>query len=212
MEQKKPSIKTICYAAGESGGHIIPCITLAQQQKHRNQTCTIIFFSSTKQLDQNIIKTSSLVDHHIPLFISGKRSFLHLARLASLGFWATMQSMYHLIKHKPTVVVSTGGIVAIPVCIAAWLLRIPIELYELNAVPGKAAKLLSRFATTIYVCFAQTKKQFPNTMCKLAPYPIRFAQSDTKPTNRFPHFSDNRITLFVQGGSQGSQFINESVV
>ena len=53
-----------------------------------------------------------------------------------------------------------GGYISIPVGIAAMILRIPRELYELNAVPGSATKLLAPLATKIHVCFDTDTNSF----------------------------------------------------
>ena len=184
----------------------MPCLTLAEQCKQQDPTCNVLFFSSTKPIDLAIINGNKNIDHHIPLPCSYKRTWYYLPLIIPLLVWATMKSTYYLLKHKPIQVVSTGSIVAIPVCIASWILRIPIHLYELNAKPGKAMQALAHLATTIHVCFEQTKKLFPKKHCQLIPYPARFSKEQTA---ALPfEIESNRVTLFVQGGSQGSLSIN----
>lgn len=111
-------------------------------------------------------------------------------------------------KYKPAMVLSTGGITAMPVCIAAYLLRIPIELFELNATPGIAIRWLSPLASKIHVCFRTAKSYFPQKKCIVSPYPIRF--DENQPSSKI--FGDSeRMTIFVQGGSQGSVSLNKKV-
>ncbi len=210
MEQTRKRINCICYAAGQSGGHIIPCLTLAAQVKRKQPQTSVIFFSSNSNVDQNILAKDSIVNQHIPLALSHKRSWFHTPLLCMHLLWATARSFYLLLRYKPSRIISSGGIVAIPVAIAGWLLRIPIDLYELNAVPGAAIKALAPLASRIYICFASTKKYFPKKECVVTEYPVRFDGTDnsfTPPTQLL----DNRLTIFVQGGSQGSQFINQQI-
>src|SRR5262249_36276166 len=157
----------------KSGGHILPCLTLAQQfncpypsihssslryDEHSGRTGienqqehTIIFFSTDASLDKAILHNQSkqsLISHHITLAL-GQFSSIPVYRHIQIMWQLThawIKSLYHLHKHKPNKVISTGGLIAVPVCLAAWLLRIPIELYELNAVPGKAIKALAPIA------------------------------------------------------------------
>ncbi len=210
MEQTKKRISNICYAAGNSGGHIIPCLTLAARLKQEQPQISVIFFSSNSSIDLTILKGNDLVDQHVPLALSHKRSLLHMPLICMHLLWATLKSFYLLRRYKPSRIISTGGIVAAPVSIAGFLLRIPIDLYELNAVPGKAIKALAPLASRIYVCFASTKKHFAKKNCHLTQYPVRFDQKII-PSALPDQFSPDRLTIFVQGGSQGSQYINSKI-
>ena len=199
--------RTICYVAGHSGGHIIPCLTLAKQKLQKENGC-ILFFTSDKQLDHTIVAQSDTPLEHISLAIKQQqRTWYRLPLIAlSLG-WAFAKSFWYLMTHIPDRIITTGSIVAIPVCLAGWILGIPIELFELNAHAGRTPLFLSYFAETIRHCFAATRTQFPHNHCVLTKYPIRFTNTHSHP-KLFPTFESNRLTLFVQGGSQGSLGIN----
>ncbi len=204
--------QTICYIAGHSGGHIIPCLTLAQEEKEKHHGNTILFITSKKSLDQQIIEESGIVDHHYMLPIAQKRRWYLMPLLATALAWSFIKTFFIFIRHRPSRVISTGSIIAIPGCIAAWILRIPIELFEVNAKPGKTIIFLSRFATKIDVCFSKPKHFFMNVPCEVRPYPIRFAHlmHDDHSSN-LAHFGTHRFTIFIQGGSQGSFGINQLI-
>lgn len=206
--EKKIKKEILCYVAGHSGGHIIPCLTLAQQEKQQHGI-GILFFSSTKMLDQQIIQKSTIVDYHVRLPLAQKRRWYHLPGLIAQGAYAFLYSFFMLHRHRPARIISTGSIIAIPVCIAGWILRIPIELFEVNATPGKTMRLLSFCATNIYVCFEKTKAYFPNKPSEVRAYPIQFGKlkKSKKIVSNQP-FQIDRFTIFIHGGSQGSQKIN----
>lgn len=195
---------TICFVAGQSGGHIIPCLTLA---KHEYSDARIIFFSTTGSLDYTLLAHNKQIARHIPLACASRsytRSSLHAPLCALRLFWALMRSIYYLIKEKPKKVISTGSIVALPVCIAAWLLRIPVELFELNAVPGRAIKMLAPFASTLYVCFPSARAFFAAHKTRIASYPMRIKEQPKKESASIP-------TLLILGGSQGSAWLNMTI-
>jgi UDP-N-acetylglucosamine--N-acetylmuramyl-(pentapeptide) pyrophosphoryl-undecaprenol N-acetylglucosamine transferase len=196
------TIKTICCAAGKSGGHIIPNL---QWALHRKTNHKILFFSGDSSLDYHLLENN--VDCHVPLHIQAPRWY-QLPYFVLVLIYATLVSMKKLIAHKPIVVLSTGGIVAVPVCIAAFLLRIPIELFELNATPGSAIKWLAPLATRINVCFDSAKIHFNQKKVMKADYPIRF-DSNSSSAKIFGH--SNRKTIFIQGGSQGSVSLNKKI-
>jgi UDP-N-acetylglucosamine--N-acetylmuramyl-(pentapeptide) pyrophosphoryl-undecaprenol N-acetylglucosamine transferase len=206
----------ICFVAGKSGGHILPCITLAQKHQTQNNS-SILFFTTDAALDKTIIGQHSFITHHVALPL-GMISMNRIIRYPKLG-WSFIQSWWTSIQllrhHKPEKVISSGGFVAVPVCLAAWMLHIPIELLELNAVPGKAIKFLAPLAQTIQICFAQTKNYLPEKKCELTSYPIRFNNEEKhlSPTqaNTLLHLDPHKKTIIILGGSQGSEFLNTIV-
>lgn len=207
--QKTKYPKTLCLVAGGSQGHINPALCIGKKWKEKNQDGEILFFSN-KPLENSIC--------------------LKLQNLPGKKFWkypyfflqftiAILKSLFFLYKHKPEKIVSTGGLLTLPVCLGGKLLRIPIELHELNVIPGKAIKFLSPFAKNIFITFEKSKKFFKQKTI-FSEYPLRFSKND-KITNKietikhinahknttFP-FNPDKKTLFLLGGSQGSLFLN----
>jgi len=203
-------MKTIFYVAGKSGGHIIPALTLAQQQQKQEPTVCAIF-STSAALDARLIGQCPAIQHHIPLPISAVslRDPLFFVRL----FRACYTSFVTLHRMKPTCVVSTGGFVSLPVCCAAWILRIPFDLYEFNVEPGAAIKFLASRARTVYICFEATKRYLKGTT-HYAPYPVRYDESAqvASPDARLQvGCAPEAKILMIVGGSQGSRFLNAQI-
>lgn len=209
--------KPLCLVAGKSGGHILPCLSYAQQyttapnSKH-------IFFATKAQLDRSLLAHHPAVEQLITLHF-GTHTYagytfgpLYLMIDFMRSFFT---SFWYLLRTKPARIMSTGGAVSIPVCLAGWLLRIPINLYELNATPGRATRVIAFFATHIFNCFPGFT--LPSAQHKLmhTDYPIRFsANQDYAPTILFKDdfgFSDTRKTICILGGSQGSVFLNNLI-
>jgi UDP-N-acetylglucosamine--N-acetylmuramyl-(pentapeptide) pyrophosphoryl-undecaprenol N-acetylglucosamine transferase len=218
MENKK-TIKyhRICFVAGKSGGHILPCITLAQQVMHKHPHYEVMFFSTASDLDKQLINGNAIIKHYIPLNL--ETHYLKKIITWPLFAWQLMysfiKSVWYLRKLNPEAVISTGGYIAIPVCLAARLLRIPIELYELNAVPGKAVKFLAPLAYKVWICFEKSTAYLPAKKCALTHYPIKFNDSSNLLTKQETitalNFSPERKTILILGGSQGSLFINAAI-
>src|SRR3990167_3257970 len=143
-------ITTICYVAGHSGGHITPLISLAEQEKINHPGTHCIIITSAKQLDQTIVAKSKAIDQSYTLPIAQRRNWYYLPILAGALIYSFFKSLVILLRHRPTKIVTSGSIVAIPACLAAWLLRIPIELWEVNPTPGKTMLFLSRFSSSMY--------------------------------------------------------------
>lgn len=199
--------KTICCVAGKSGGHIIPCLTIARNNNETNKV-NILFFSANTPLDKTILSNNSMVSWHIMLPLSSRAgSIIKTIWHAAYSF---MISFFYLCKHRPAEIITTGGIVAIPTCVAGFILRIPITLYSLDAVPGKAIQALSPLATSIITPFATSQHYFPAHKCSVAPYPIKYDSIfDQKAALQELQLSPHKKTVLTLGGSQGSLFLNQ---
>lgn len=204
----------ICYVAGRSGGHILPALTHARHHKGQYPLSYILFIATTTTLDKKLLDQRSWIDSAVYMNLDNipKRKLTLPLYLFSMGV-AFVRSLYLLKKHDITRVVSTGGYIGIPVCFAAYLLRIPIDVYELNVHPGKATHLLAPLSERVLVCFKSTVGYFPKK-AEQTGYPLRYTRLPTEPeldecANRYG-LSRTKRTLFVLGGSQGSLFLNTS--
>lgn len=211
---------TICFVAAHSGGHMLPCLTLARQLQPRHQ---ILFVSLDRPLERDILQQAPTVIDQLAYVSLPKFPYRQLWRYPKFA-WQLGQALrasYRLLKqHQVTRVITTGGVSAIPVCYAARLLRIPVELYELNLEPGLAVQWIAPVAQTIKVCFPISKRYFranDQARCELARYPVRFTAQDLTLTKaslwsalpaKLADFTSMRKTVFILGGSQGSAFLN----
>lgn len=207
---------TIIFVAGRSGGHILPCINLAQELKKQSLASKFIFITTNTPLDNKILANHKWIDAHHALKLDnfpGKKIVKYPSFIWQF-FICFIQSAYIIYTTKPKEIISTGGYIALPICFAAKLLRVPITLYELNVIPGKAIKVLAPFASTMHSCFLQTQNYLPNIKCCLTAYPIK--QSLKKLPSQDDAlkelgFSVEKKTIFILGGSQGSLFLNKLI-
>lgn len=205
---QKHKQKIICFVAGHSGGHIIPCLTLANKYSDYK----INFITTNKKLDnqilsnQNLNKILNLNLHKIP------NKIFHLPKFAFLLIFSFFKSFIFLIKDRPKKLITTGGLIGIPVFIAAKLLQIKSEIYELNVVPGKTTKFLEKLKPEIKICFEESQKYFKNK-CTVIDYPVRFSEKDKSADKSEIYkkisFDSNKKTILILGGSQGSIFLND---
>ncbi len=206
--------RTICCVAGKSGGHIIPCLNQALTRIKQDPEQQVLFFSTTSTLDRQIAQNYSCITQHVPLALQNipyKRWWRF-----PLFVWSFISSCIttfsYLRKYKPELVMSTGGALSIPVCLIARLMGIPVELYELNVVPGKATKFLSRYASIVHTCFPETKNYLPAVQCVMSPYPLNPRYSTPGRSREIIMseygLSEHKKTVLILGGSQGSQTLN----
>lgn len=197
------SRKTYIFVAGKSGGHIIPGVTLARRL-YDQEGAQIIFVTTSYELDQKILCSEQwLVQHMMQLRTYSLRNSLRFI----LDYIPVQWKMLRLLwATQPAGVYAMGGYPSIPVCIAAFLLRIPYFLYEFNVQPGAAVKLLARMAKRVYVCYKETVDLLPGASCLKVEYPHRFTlQEEREPLSE----GTRPFTILLVGGSQGSQALNK---
>lgn len=138
--------------------------------------------------------------------IQRKFSIHTLPSLVKIPF-GFINAMYLLIKIRPQVILSFGGYAAFPVVVVGRLMGIPIILHEQTVAIGLANKLSSYFVNTVAIAREQSRIFFPKGKTVLVGNPLM-----SQIVNMSPKKSKNkRATIFVTGGSRGSQHINNSV-
>ena len=121
------------------------------------------------------------------------------------------QAVVHLMRWRPDVVYTTGGYVAIPVLVAAALLRIPSLLWEGNRVPGRSVRLVARLASVRSVTYAGAQAHLPRPSY-VTGTPIRDIRGlEPGAARRRLGLPDGLPVLLVFGGSQAVRRIDEAM-
>jgi UDP-N-acetylglucosamine--N-acetylmuramyl-(pentapeptide) pyrophosphoryl-undecaprenol N-acetylglucosamine transferase len=103
--------------------------------------------------------------------------------------------------------------VTVPSALAARASRIPLLLQEQNSIPGRANRLLSRFASEVHIHFTESRRHFRDRgKLRLSGNPVRMRLPEgraVKTRQKYRLYSD-RKTILILGGSQGAHSINEA--
>lgn len=130
-----------------------------------------------------------------------------------IGFF---QAFLFLLFRRPAWVVGAGGFVQVPVMCAAWLLRIPVLVHQLDLEVGLANKLCVPFARKVTVSFPELIKQFPKDKVQHVGTPVRGeivrkrSREEALQVLGF-EFDPTKPVLLVMGGGAGSVMLNELV-
>lgn len=168
--------------------------------------------------EKNSIEERLIREEGVPFFgiHAGKmRRYFDLKNIADvfkipLGIF---ESLRILRRVKPKLVFSKGGYVSVPVCLAAWMLKVPVWIHESDVSPGLATKICRRFAQKIFLSFEESKQFFPGRPVEVVGNPIRKEVTQGKPEKGYEltGFSPKHPVVLIMGGSTGSQFLNEMV-
>ena len=124
------------------------------------------------------------------------------------------QALAILTARRPAAIFTTGGYVAIPILLAARLLRIPTLLWEGNAIPGRSVRATAGLASVLAVTFGETCGALDaGSRCYETGTPIR----ETRTVDRLAAREELGIPagghmLLVFGGSQAVRRLNRAVV
>ncbi|UCG46419.1 MAG: UDP-N-acetylglucosamine--N-acetylmuramyl-(pentapeptide) pyrophosphoryl-undecaprenol N-acetylglucosamine transferase [Phycisphaerales bacterium] len=202
------------FAGGGTGGHIYPAIAVAEQIKSLDAGARIEFFCSRRQIDSRILSNAG---HKFTALTARGFSLRPRALIEFVkGFRESSRIASHAIStgEKP-VVVGVGGFVAAPVCWAAHRLKVPLMLLNVDIVPGRANRLIGRWADEIFVQFEDTRASFAKAGAKIHVLgcPLRSGFENPQPQKVVEQLAldTSKKILLITGASSGSANINDAV-
>jgi len=210
-----PSEKlTVVLTGGGTGGHIYPAIAVAQKLKTDEDIKKLYYIGCSANMERDITQKENI--EFLPVIISGmpRKTGFGLIKWFFELFKAVIQSIKHLYRIKPDVILGTGGYVSGPVLLAAIILKIPFVIHESDAHPGMANRWLAPAAKYVSVSFEQAKKYINSKNIKINGNPVRenFNAINREVALSSLNLTPNKKTLLVIGGSQGARTINNALI
>ena len=201
-------MKKILITTGGTGGHVIPAEIISE---HLNSNYEIMFTTDLRgnkyfKSAKNKIKLVDTPKLNINLFLP-----LKIIKL----FFLIIDLIFYLKKEKIQKVISTGGYMSLPICIAAKFIGLNIYLLEPNLTLGRANKFFLNFSKRI-ICYSNDLKNFPekfkNKIVVIKPLVFKNFYEIKKKND----LNDKKLSLLIFGGSQGASIfdtlINKSLV
>ena len=194
-------IYKVLISTGGSGGHVIPAITIYNHLKNTHETLISTDIRGLTYLDKKynalVINTPKLNNYFLLPFSFVKILFL------------TIKSFFLLKKNNISILISTGGYMSLPLCLAAKILGINIFLIEPNMVLGRANKFFLNFSKKL-ICYSENLINLP--------YGINYKLKTIKPLIRKEYYEtsgyqkhDNLFTIIIIGGSQGAKIFDNLI-
>ncbi len=200
--------KNLLISTGGSGGHVVPATIFYDHLKNDFR----VYISS----DQRGVQFLNSEKYNIEIINTPKLSknlFLLPFQIFSI-LYLTVKSFFFLKRKKIDILISTGGYMSLPLCIASKVLNIKIFLFEPNMVLGRTNKLFLNFSEKIF-CYSDKIKNFPSNLIKkivLIKTLLRKEFYSAKPSKNI----NKEINLLIIGGSQGAKLfdtaINDSII
>lgn len=180
-----------------TGGHLTPALAVIDEIKRQKLLWKLVFIGRSHAFEgggspaheERLMRAFGIPFHALFTGRQGTSMWKF-----PIGFF---QSFFLLASYRPKALLSFGGYIALPVAIAAWVLRIPIVTHEQTQDLGFANAIIARLAQRVF-------------LAREIGIPMRSALFHPPGQPSFP--IDSKLPLiYITGGSTGAQSLNAFV-
>ncbi|MBI4250624.1 UDP-N-acetylglucosamine--N-acetylmuramyl-(pentapeptide) pyrophosphoryl-undecaprenol N-acetylglucosamine transferase [Candidatus Uhrbacteria bacterium] len=216
----------ILFTGGGTIGSVSPLIALAEhlrcvqsEKKEDKQKLRFLWIGTYGGPEWGIVSAADIAGVRIS---TGKlRRYLSLYNITDsfLLFIGFLQSLYHILRFRPTVIVNAGSYVGVPVLWAGWMWGVPSVLLQLDIHPSLSNVVTAFAAHAIAASCSGAAEKLPHAKTVVTGIPVRIAirrayeicrQKEKQISVRaFLGIHDDRPYVLVVGGSTGAQHLNE---
>lgn len=214
----------IIFTGGGTGGHLFPIIAIIRELKNipeiKDKNLKIYFIGPEGKVTEELLKKEGV---EMKTILAGKmrgyitpksiiQNFVDTLFKIPIGF---IQSLIYVSIISPNVIFSKGGYGALPVNFAAKILRIPLFIHESDIIPGKTTKMFAKKAAAIFTSFPETiiENTLPSkVICAGNPIRKNLITKEEGEDGKIFNLSGEKPVIFIWGGSQGAQTLNELVL
>lgn len=199
----------VVFAAGGSGGHIYPALAVLEALRTREPSTQAHFLCSQRPVDERVLGPTGEAYTPSPAQPFGLRP---KTLLRFVGRWGAALRQARSVLREADALVVTGGFVSPPAARAAKAEGVPVVVVNLDAVPGKASRLVARWADMALT--SAPPASCPPDWEAIPPIVRNGAVSQASPEECRALFGldADKPTILVTGGSQGAQSLNAAVV
>ncbi len=198
-------MKKILIVTGGSGGHVIPSLTIYDNLKDNFKIQIVTDMRGSKYINRKHYNFS-LID--VPNLFSNILLFPYNL----IKFCISILKSYKYLKlNNFNILISTGGYMSLPLCLASNFLNIKIYIFEPNSVIGRVNKLTLSFAKKI-ICYDKNlrgvSKNLLNKIFLIKPLLRKQIYQFQRNKKKIVH---EKKKILIIGGSQGAKFFDEFI-
>ena len=209
---------SVAIVAAGTGGHIYPGLAVAEALQRLEPGVAVWFLTTRRGLGPDILarhgqRVTVVEGEPAPRRLAAGGAVTFVAAMAR-GAW---QARMALRRNGARVLLATGGYGSAPAVAAARSLGLPIVWQEQNALPGRATRLLSRWARVVALGFEEAAGYLPpavRSRVQVTGNPIRASVAegvDRAQAARRLGLDPARRTVLMVGASQGARRFNEAL-
>lgn len=202
-------------SGGGTGGHIYPAIAILEEIQNRDKDAKILYVGKKGSMEENIARKMDLDFKSIR--VEGMPRKINLSFIKGCGEMSIGlgQSFKIIRQFKPDCVIGTGGFVTGPILLAASIMKKKTLIHEQNSLPGVTNRILSKFVDRVCVTYEASIRYLDKAERAIVTgNPIRQAFDKVEVSDETYEsygLKDDMKTVFVFGGSNGSDEINKAL-
>ena len=191
-------MKKIIISTGGTGGHVVPAQVFYEYLVDKNQ---VVIVSDKRGINYLNKKKYKIKEIDVPKISKNLISFVPFLIFFTCSI---IKSYLFLSKKKAKILITTGGYMSIPICLAAKILNLKIFLFEPNFVLGRANLFLLNYCEKIFTYgkkiknFPDEKKHKNHVIKPLIKRNIFLSKQKTEPKPK-------KFIILIIGGSQGAR-------
>ncbi|MBD3245015.1 MAG: undecaprenyldiphospho-muramoylpentapeptide beta-N-acetylglucosaminyltransferase [Candidatus Moranbacteria bacterium] len=208
-------ILKVLLVGGGTGGHLYPLLSVSRKiRSYTKGQVKFLYIGPVNELSKTILEENGIKVKRI--FSSKWRRYFSVLNYLEILLFpiGIIQSLLSVLLFMPDVVFSKGGYGSVGPVIAARLYFIPILIHESDAVAGRANRFLANLADKVAISFQYARQYFKKEKVFFTGNPVRFniTAGNEETARQIFNLRNNKPVIFVMGGSQGSEIINQTLV
>ncbi|MDD4002787.1 MAG: undecaprenyldiphospho-muramoylpentapeptide beta-N-acetylglucosaminyltransferase [Clostridia bacterium] len=200
-------MKTIVLCGGGTAGHVLPALALVPLLKRHFDN--IVFMGGKYGIEKEIISRHNIEfigveNAKLKRQLSLKNALIPFKLLKGIS-----EAKKYLKSVMPSAVFSKGGYAALPVSIAAAMLKIPVICHESDLSMGLANKLSLPFCRALCTSFEPCAKKIKKAVYTGPPVREELFTGDS--SKILKNFMQKKPVILITGGSSGAAYLNSLV-
>jgi len=205
----------LLVSAGGTGGHLFPALSVIDETARFQPSAEVLFVGRPTGIERDAAHRAAIPYRAVTTAPWPTGPSLRAVTSAARNLAGIVQSLAIVRTFRPDVVFTTGGYVSLPIAMAAGLARRPLIIHEQNRLPGRATRLVARFAVRIALGTDDVPEGLPADRVVHVGTPVRNDILGDRPSSRDARrrfgLGPTKFTVLALGGSQGARSINRAV-
>lgn len=205
----------LLLSGGGTGGHIYPALAIAEEMKRVVPDIEILYIGTKDGREADLVPRTGIPFETVHVMGMPRKLSPALIPFGFALLGALRESNAIINRFQPDLAIGTGGFVSGPVLYRAARKGIYTLIHEQNSYPGIANRILSRYVDDIAVTFDESVPYFnERSHTTKTGNPIRsvfFTLEKNDALYEKYELDPNQKTVFIFGGSNGHDTLNESV-
>lgn len=203
----------VVITGGGTGGHVYPALALAERL--RQDGWTPVMMGHPRGMEARLARQAGLAFYPVRAQGLLGKSLARRVVAAGAAAWGTLVAVRLMRALRPAVCVGTGGYVTGPVCLGAFVARVPVLILEENVWPGYTTRRLASLAQRIALGYEETLAHLPEKVrgrCTVTGNPVRprVLAVSREEARAALGLASHRPVVLVVGGSLGATALNRA--